>query len=354
MTVNYTKEPTRTWGTITAGAFKIEGRLLAVSVGFGFWILATVSQTGGHALIALWANLTLLAGLLVISSGTRTVPLRKLTAAFCYGGAMVGVVLLVGGMLIWMFGWTGGFGRGVYIPILEEVAKLLPVSFLIWRAGRLWRTTFGITDILLLGAASGAGFSWVEDAFIRAHSGWPEELPGLPVTEIIGGHLIVGHAIWTAVAASTIGLALIMRRREIMLPVACIGLALSTMDHVVNNLQSSVSSSIYPIFSAFTGNGYFSMLAFAAVVIGANLYDCLLIRRLPKYPEFGVPSRFSNQRPARWSFLADRRMLAYAQKRFNDRAWMKRAECALMVAVLTKCLIDAHQQREPAATQNAD
>lgn len=358
MNINYAPEPKASWGTLNAGSMKLQGRLVVAGIAGAVWFAVTAVQTGGHAMVALWTNLALVGTLIIVSAGARTVSLRMLTSTFCWGGVMLGIVQIIGTALIWMFGITGAVGRSFYIPLLEEFAKLVPVLFVLWRAGKIWRTTFGVTDILLLGAASGAGFSWVEDAFIRAHSGWPEHLPGLPVTEIISGHLIAGHAIWTALAAVSIGVALMMKRKELVLPVAFIGVAFSTADHVVNNLQGTVSSGIYPWIAVFTANGYLSILLFVLAVVGANGFDIMLVRRLPKYPEFAVPEAISKQWGDLWSFLVDRRMLAYAEKRFVDGEWMKRGEAALMVAVLTNCLIKAHgpvtQSAEVSASTSAD
>jgi RsiW-degrading membrane proteinase PrsW (M82 family) len=65
----------------------------------------------------------------------------------------------------------------------------------------------------LLAVACGAGFGLVEDAYIRHAAAWGQTIAVLPLTEVNGDRLVVGHAIWTAAAGGTLGIALLLLGR---------------------------------------------------------------------------------------------------------------------------------------------
>jgi RsiW-degrading membrane proteinase PrsW (M82 family) len=113
--------------------------------------------------------------------------------------------------------------RQFVVPILEESLKLAPVVFILWRhrASRLW--TMGASDIMLMGAASGAGFGLVEEAYFHHHLGPTLALDWFPLTRINGATLTVGHGSWTALAAATLGLALLWHPRRPILQLLAAG-----------------------------------------------------------------------------------------------------------------------------------
>ena len=127
--------------------------------------------------------------------------------------------------------------RAFVVPPIEELLKIAPVLFVLWRGRKSLTRTFGVTDVMLLAAASGAGFGMVEDAYIRHNSGWPAQLDWLPLTEITGGRVIAGHAIWTTLAGVTLGFALLLKNRSKLAAVGlgASGLVWSVFDHIANN-----------------------------------------------------------------------------------------------------------------------
>jgi len=62
-----------------------------------------------------------------------------------------------------VFGPTSALVGMIWVPIVEEVVKLLPVGLFLWFATRGNNRQPAITDGLLLGFAVGAGFAFYED-----------------------------------------------------------------------------------------------------------------------------------------------------------------------------------------------
>lgn len=295
------------WGTLTLGSTAVPVQLVVGLVGVLLWLLIMLLQTGEHAVTAIVTNLLFLVPLLLLGSLTRTVSLRILSALFLTGAFLMGVMLVVGIVLEPLgdaaSGWVG--------PALEEVLKLAPVVYLLWRWRGRKTWSLGATDVLLMAAFSGAGFGLVEDAHIRAKFGWPDQIDWLPVTEIIGGRVIAGHAIWTTIVGAGLGVALMIRHRRlpaVALAIGAFGWVL--VDHVTNNMRTLE-------FLGMVSIGL--LIAGVIAVAGLDLY--VLSRPRPSIPEFSTPSSGgsgSGTLITRWSFITRRRALAYALWRFRN------------------------------------
>lgn len=293
------------WGTVTLGQTTMPLRLVVGVVGALLWLLIMVLQTGEHAFTALFTNLLFVGPLILLATLTRTVSLRLLVALFLTGAFLMGVMLIAGIFLAPM----GDAGSGWIGPILEEVLKLAPVVYLLWRwrGRRTW--SLGATDVMIMAAASGAGFGLVEDAHIRAKFGWPDQIDWLPVTEIIAGRVIPGHAIWTTIAGAGLGIALMVRHLRLpalALAIGAFGWVIA--DHVTNNMGTLEILGTVSIVLLFVG-------AIGAIAI--DLYA--LSRPRPSVPEFAAPATAANTTDAfalRWWFMTGRRALAYALWRF--------------------------------------
>src|ERR1700674_4079599 len=219
------------WGSVTLGRRRFTGRDVVAASGAAFWLLLMFVNTGTSGVVALWTARVFLIELIVLSSATRTVSIRQLASMFLLGGFTMSLAYVFARSM------PHTPGRAFLAPPMEELLKIAPVLFLLWRGRNSTTRTFGITDVMLLAAASGAGFGMVEDAYIRHNSGWPAQLDWLPLTELTGGRLIAGHAIWTTLAGITLGSALLLRSRaKLAVGLGASGLAWSALDHVDNKL----------------------------------------------------------------------------------------------------------------------
>ncbi len=330
------------WGTLSVGETRIPLRLVVGVAGGLLWLLVMVVQTGGEAFTALTTNLLYLLPLILLGSLTRTVSLRILLMLFLTGAFLMGVMLVAGIFLAPL----GDQASGLFGPLLEEILKIAPVVYLLWR----WRARetwwLGATDVLLMAAVSGAGFGLVEDAHIRAKFGWPDQISWLPVTEIIGGRVIPGHAIWTTIAGAGIGLALMLRHlRPAAIALAVGGFAWAALDHVTNNMGTLEILGTLSIVVLIVG---------VAAAIGIDLY--VLARPRPSVPEFSTPPSSATGMEAfatRWSFAAGRRALAYALWRFANASDAERGGYEPAVDGAARSLIERHLATAPAAPSAA-
>ncbi len=311
-----------TWGTVGLGTTRIPVRLAVFVGGILVWLVAMLVVGGAEAITAIWTNALFLVPLILIGSLVRTVRIRSIAFMGFAGGALMGVMYLLAQFLGPLLGSQGM--RAFVMPFLEELLKVLPVLAFLWLGRRTHTWTIGATDVLLLAAASGVGFGVVEDAHIRAHSGWPDQIDWLPVTELISGRLIVGHAIWAALAGATIGLALLLLRARrpalVAVLVGASGFAVAVLDHAANNYGVGASGGFAAFLNFVTAHGWIALTLFFAAVIGCLVADALIVyRRRPDERRYAVPPRAAGFRGLRdaWEFLLDRRALAFARYRWQ-------------------------------------
>jgi len=320
------------WGSIRIGNKVYSVRLFVTVAGAALWFGSMLVKTGTAGIVSIWTSFLFLGPLVAIGSATRTVTLRQLISLCFLGGFMMGAAVIVINAVM-----PTTITRNVMVPPLEETFKIAPVLFLLWRwrVGRLW--TLAATDVLLLAAASGTGFGVVEDAYIRHRFGWPAHLDWLPIVQMTGGRVIAGHAIWTALAGATIGLALLFRSRRILaLLLGVSGFALAIFDHVADNLGAYEGSrnpnTLASIMNRIGAHGYLVLYLFlvvALVVLAADLY--VVSVALPDLPELKPPSRWLGFR-AKWSFSLPKRAFAHAVFQYRQSTGPGRAEaiCSAM------------------------
>lgn len=332
------------WGSITWQAHRFTGRELVAMGGAAFWLIMMLAYTGAEGLVALWTALVFLASLVVLTSATRTVSIRKVISLFLLGGFTMGLAHFVAQFL------NHSALRDFTVPTMEEMFKIAPVLFVLWRGRRSTTWTLGVTDVMLLATASGVGFGMVEDAYIRHNHGWPGHIDWLPLTEITGGRLIVGHGIWTALAGITLGLALLLRsRRELAIGLGVSGFLWSTLDHIANNFGVGQRGALANFLNGITEQGWFTFYLFVVGVVIAIGFDLYMIHvQLPKFPEFKLPRLQAGLSGLKtmWAFLVDRRALAYVLFRYRQASGNVRAELACFGAVLDLYLINRHISRQ--------
>ncbi|QGG94428.1 PrsW family glutamic-type intramembrane protease [Actinomarinicola tropica] len=143
------------------------------------------------------------------------------------------ISLTVGGRTAEWLGAYDPWQLSFAVPVIEEVAKVVPLLIVIlaWR-GRPDGSP-GAVDLAILGVASGAGFAFHEDALWSRVSGSGFDTPlgwVLPTAHTDAG-IVAGHAGWTGMVGLALGIWVVNRRRRwtALLPVAALALAIA--DH---------------------------------------------------------------------------------------------------------------------------
>jgi RsiW-degrading membrane proteinase PrsW (M82 family) len=292
--------------------------VILVIGGAAVWLGLMLFATGASAIVALWTAAAFFIPLLVIGSVTRTASLRLLGWLVLMGAAAMAVSYLGGALFSVFVKSPTAPIRDFVIPPMEEILKLAPVLFIVWRWRRTGSWSFGATDLLLMGAASGLGFGIVEDAYVRhSRDGWAGQIALLPITEIISGRLIVGHAIWTAIAGAMVGLGLLLRHRpRLAMLIGISGIAWTTLDHIRTNAAPTgrdSPSAISNFLSTITANGWLSLWIFLALVVATIAIDAYIVRQFPRLPGLSAPPLRTNlgDLASWWAFHVHKRALAY-------------------------------------------
>ncbi len=335
-------------GALSIAGHRISFRVCVFSVGVAFWIGNTLLQTGSAGLAALWSSFGFLVEMILITSATRTIRLNQMPTFYCLGGAMMSVVWLVDHVFTILQPDGNAVSRKLFTPFLEESMKFAPVAVYLWRQRRARVWSMGASDVLLLAAASGAGFGLVEDAFIQHHFGVWHPVSWLPTTAILGTGLTIGHQSWTALAGVTLGLALLWRpRAPLGYLLGASGFLWSMLDHFRNNFSVGHSGFIVNFLNFITGHGWLSLylLLFGAIaVVGSDVYavrQMLVSRPQLKLRGAKPPEVYGHGEGLKWlwSFLADRRGLAYVLFRCQHASGPTKEKLALRATTLERRLL---------------
>jgi RsiW-degrading membrane proteinase PrsW (M82 family) len=295
-------------------------RFIVVASVYVLWTGAMVVRTGVGTFIALWNVVFLLGVLVVIAMPVRTVTVKELLAVFSGAGATVGLSAFAGWIFLTLSGPGSSRARAFGIPLIEEVLKLAPVLLILWRQRRGRALTFGVTDVMLLAAASGAAFYWLEESFIiHNHRSW-SFVGRFPTTDVMN-NLVANHAIWSAIGGFTIGIALLLREPRLrMFAVAVSGCLWATVDHAANNYRNHFHDVLSGVLRNLTGNGYNSLYIFLlgfCFAVGLDLYFAYLAM---KEPTAARPLGFAitwDQINSRLRYLRLRLQFAYASARYR-------------------------------------
>jgi hypothetical protein len=128
-------------------------------------------------------------------------------------------------------------------PILEEILKAAPFAVALFMGRRAWRHP-GLSDLMLLGFAVGAGYAFHEEALWErsAVSGF-EVGVGLFVPSVfqLDGFLVVGHAVWTSIIGLAIGLLILHRGHPGAVLAAIFAVVAVVGDHMaVNDAEGTI------------------------------------------------------------------------------------------------------------------
>jgi RsiW-degrading membrane proteinase PrsW (M82 family) len=265
---------------------------------YGFLLLIFVTRTGAALLFPAY----FLATMLVVTGLNRTVLLGWVVMFFIYGSTVVPFLDLV---LAWpidqVFGVDSTLGGDVLVPILEETLKVLPLFlFLRWKGWR-FRWTAGASDLMVLGAASGAGFALWEgtlwgfaqagylptgaaDFILRSHQATPHLgplylFPSMDVGSANSAY--IGHAAAAAFIGLAFGLGRMLagrhRRAAWALPLAAWLWVI--FDHMLFNTiagSGRVPGLLSPLYTV-DAYGRLSSWAFYLLLLGTLVYERRLL-----------------------------------------------------------------------------
>lgn len=336
------------WGTVPFGTSRLQVRHIVLWLGVALWLVPTLVVTGIQGIAWFAFNLAFVLILTIIATPFRSITIQKIGTFFFAGGLTMGLTVLACMPMMKMLG-TSPLRPFITVP-LEEIFKLLPLLFLLWRGRKFSSFTLGATDILLMGAITGAGFAFVEDAYAHAanHSSLNNLSVWLPSSELINGRIVSGHAIWTGLAAATIGLGWLFRHLgKIFLLVACgLGLVISTTDHLALNYNQTQGALPWgaSFFNLVSASGWLPLVLFLLCLVAALAADFFVqLRSLPAAKEFKLPARKGRKDSLEslWDSVLDLRRLAYAHfryKHYDDDICP--AALSLTVALLAKRLIN--------------
>jgi RsiW-degrading membrane proteinase PrsW (M82 family) len=338
---------------VNSASFTVAGRQIPIRVclfwaGLTIWLGNTVIQTGSSGFAALFASLTFVFEIALITSFTRTISLDRVASTYCLGGAMAAVMWVVAYAFTSVEPNVDAVSRQFFVPFMEELLKVAPVLFILWRFGESRRSSVGASDVLLLAAASGGGFGVVEEAYIRQSLHSVQSLAWLPITRINGETLTAGHGVWTTLAGATLGLALLWRpRKPLNYLLASSGLFWSILDHSHHNYGVDRSGFSVDSFNFITGHGWFSLYFFILGVIAVIGTDAYAVRAMvSSHPQlklhgFKPPANRREGSPLKvlWAFLLERRAFAYVLFRCQRSQGAMREKLQKLAAVLGRRLM---------------
>lgn len=340
--------------SVHLGGHVVPTKTVLVVASVAVWLGLMLLATGASGLVALWTAVAFIAPLVLIGSLTRTVSFRLLGWLILMGAAAMAVSYLGGALFSVFVKSPTAPIRDFIIPPMEEILKLGPVLLILWRRRRTGTWTFGATDLLLMGAATGLGFGIVEDAYVRhSREGWAGQIALMPITEIISGRLIVGHAIWSAMAGATVGLGLWLRHRpRPAILVGISGIAWSTLDHIRTNAAPTgrdSPSAISGLLTSITANGWLALWIFLALVLATILIDVYVVRRFPRPPWLSAPPLQANVRDLTtwWAFQIHKRALAYTLFRAKQSSPVSKEQAKGVVYGLAARLAAEAQSTPP-------
>lgn len=202
-------------------------RSLRASRGGWNWLMVVVLLVAplsapelGPALPALVLTFVLLFQLAFLAR-SRTVSFATLMRVVALGVLLLWPVALLEGAIVGLAGLEPYDALGyTYVAVtVEEAAKLAPLLVFVFLARRRMRRLAAV-DLLLLGAASGAGFQLAERLFtefsVPATGSASLFLPGGSTISGPEGEVLAifsGHAVVTGLIAGALGLAIVGRRR---------------------------------------------------------------------------------------------------------------------------------------------
>jgi RsiW-degrading membrane proteinase PrsW (M82 family) len=250
----------------------------------------------GDVLLSLLYHAVTLMVLMAVTMRTRTVGLRSV--GFMYlGGVFLSLwlsVLLSAPVAAVAGIGSSSFTAAIWVPIVEEVAKGLPVAgwfVLLTRRG----LAGAASDGAVLGFAAGAGFTLHEDGLsgdpFVSGGGFLDAVPwsvALPTIGDAGSSLALNHGLWSALVGLGIGLFFLVRHRRGSWVFPAVAAALAILNHVALNAiagdpflgtgRGGGASGWAEVVLLVTVGGLVPLLALIAGLAGAGIFEWRILR----------------------------------------------------------------------------
>jgi RsiW-degrading membrane proteinase PrsW (M82 family) len=257
---------------------------LISNVGLGISTLAVIaalprlSKAGGVELmlIDLLARVWTIGLITAVAGPVRTLGWRAFAGAFLFGFlGLTGLARFLGRPLIVALGASNVFAAAIWVPMTEEICKMIPVTLVLVLALRRTDSRPSLLDLVLIGCWAAAGFAVYENSgygrggfSLTASSITSLFFPDIMKGSAFGWSVVQnGHMVHTALIALSVGFAFLYRRR---LPrawiVAAAGIAVSLLEHCSQNAITTghVNSIIGKALLAITLNGRLSSILLIA------------------------------------------------------------------------------------------
>jgi len=243
--------------------------------------LPRLTKTSGveQLLIDLCAQLWTVALLALAAAPVRTLGWRAFVGAFLFGFlGLSGLARFVGRPVILALGTSSIFAAGIWVPVTEELSKLIPGAFVLVLALRRAGSRPSLLELVLVEACAAAGFAVNENSgfgrggFSLTGSTLLSPIyPGSLLGNAYGWTVIqTGHVIHTALIMLGVGFALLYRRRIARAwIIGVVAVTVTLIEHCAQNaiVTGHMNEVLGKILLAVTLNGRLStMLVVAGVV----------------------------------------------------------------------------------------
>nr|WP_283248469.1 PrsW family glutamic-type intramembrane protease [Bacillus sp. FJAT-49711] len=272
---------------------------------------------------------------------SKTLTWKQYTYFFLAGGWLIvplnSVIVL---SITWIFGGQASnvWSQAFLTPIAEEVLKLIPLAVYLFFSRRA--SSLSLSDYALIGAATGAGFQFIEEATRRLISGshygvtllggkvlhWDlfTLFPGYFEESIFPTQMTSGHALLTAMVTLGIGIAIRYRLKFLNYIFIFPGflLFMAIYDHILWNASYQAPKLLQSIHKLI-GSGYAAKPFFLLMLIAALLIDYSEINRvrdkLPLLKYENVINPFIELWNLMVAFLKDKQRFGYLLFLYRER-----------------------------------
>jgi RsiW-degrading membrane proteinase PrsW (M82 family) len=257
---------------------------LMSNVGLGISTLAVIaalprlSKAGGVELmlIDLLARVWTIGIITAVAGPVRTLGWRAFTGAFLFGFlGLTGFARFLGRPVILALGSSNVFAVAIWVPLTEEICKMIPVILVLVLALRRTEARPSLLDLVLIGCWAAAGFAVYENsgygrggfsltAIFITSLFFPDIMKGSAFGWTVAQN---GHMVHTALIALGVGFAFLYRRRlQRAWIVAAVAIAVALVEHCSQNAISTgrVNEIIGRTLLAITLNGRLSSILLIA------------------------------------------------------------------------------------------
>lgn len=239
-------------------ALPMLGFLIAIASFVAVAFPAFGRGSGKEMMADLVAQSYVLIWMLVATLVVRTVGIRQVMTMFLSGFFLATTVsLLLGRPVIDRFGMSDAT-VALWVPIVEELAKIIPLILMLWAYSRRRGQAHGVSELMVMGFAIGSGMAAHEDIMYgrtkvsvdgSVFGSFTEPWGAIfPTFYTGGGGVVTGHSGWGAVIGLGLALASVYHRRRIL--AACFatgGVLVAIIDHAASNMRGDLTSVVHAL-----------------------------------------------------------------------------------------------------------